>query len=466
MSASSTVVADDLVSRDSFPAVARLGGKLGERAASELGEACALLRKSGAPSAAKRIAGIDSLIGKADFPALERIADPDGAADEIAASSQRPVRIVHTLRNIFALLPLLFTWIALGLASRAYTADLTAHPGNSTKPFLFLWEQGFGSGFPTFADVAFIDFVILLVVIGMTGWVHQVESNAARSQTVVIDTLYSALNTLAAATEQATARPPASAEEWADAARRIIADAMDETRLLAQTSHQAIEEAGVRLSGIQDEGRDFIERFATEIQQTMASVREQNEQFIIQTARESRETLQRLVEQQMEPLLSQLNTMLAEFGRHQDAYRTEVAGLTQGVTSIRTASRELADSAHSYRESADTMNENLAKITSSQQDFTARISGSVASMSTAATAMGEAKDVLHSMGEGVRQMSADIVDASHSLDTVQRNLASTTSALSDSTAALNKATRELRGAASSIGSSVSRRKEHWWQLWR
>ena len=458
MSAPSSLVTDDLDSNDSFPRVARLGGPLAEQAATELSAACAQLRKSGAPSAASRIAEIGSHVGTIDFPVLEKLADPEGAADEIAASRQRPVRTAHTLRNICALLPLLVTWIALGLASRAYSSDLAAHPANSTEPFLLLWQQGFGSGFPTFLDVALMDFTLLLVVIALTGWVHHVESKAAQSQARIIDNLYSALNTLAAATEQSVVRPPASAEEWADAAKRIIAGAMEQTRLLAETSQQAIDEASTRLSGIQGQGREFIERYSSEIRQTMVSVREQNEQFIRHTASESRETLRRLVEQQMEPLLKQLSTMLAEFGGHQETYRTGIADLAQGVTSIQAASRELADSAHSYRESADMMNENLAKITSSQHDFSARISGSVASMQAAAAAMGETKDVLQGMDEGVRQMSADVVAASRAMDTMHRNLASTTSALGGSAAALNQATRELHAATGSFRESGPRRR--------
>lgn len=454
----SSLVAGDTVSNDSFPRVAKLGGPLAEQAATELSAACVQLRKSGAPGAASRIAGIDRHVGAIDFPALEKLADPEGAADEIAASSRRRVRIAHTARNICALVPLVFTWAALGVASWEYSRDLSAHPGDSTKPFLLLWQQGFGGRTRmTFLNVALADVGILIVVIILTVWVHWEEGNAARSQNRVIDNLYSALNTLAVAMERSVARPPASAEEWADAARRIIADAMEQTRLLAETSQQAIEEAGTRLSGIQHEGREFIERYSSQIQETMRSVHEQNVQFIKQTASESRETLRRLVEQQMEPLLKQLNTMLAQVGAHQETYRTGISDLAQSVTSIQGASRELADSAVSYRESADMMNENLAKIAAAQQDFNSRISGSVASMQGAAAALDDSKYVLQGMDEGIRRMSADIVAASHAMDTVQRNLASTTSALSDSAVALNKATREL----SSFRSDGSRRG--WWR---
>lgn len=457
MSAPSSLTTD-AADGDSFPRVARLGEPLGERAATELGSACARLRKSGASGAADRLAGIDDLVGRLDFPALEKLADPEGAADEIAASQQRPVRRAHMWRNIVALLPLLITWLALGLASSEYNRYLTAHPASTTQPFLLLWQQGFGGRYPTFLDVALLDFVLLVVVIALTWWVHRLESKVARSQEQVVDGLYSALSTLGAATERSTVRPPASAEEWADAARRIITDAMEQTRLLAETSQRAIEEAGTRLSGLQDQGREYLDEYSAEIQKTLTSVREDNEQFIRQTASESRETLQRLVEQQMEPLLRQLNTMLAEFGRHQETYRAGISDLSQSVSSIQAASRELADSAHSYRESADTMNDNLAKIASSQEDFGARISGSVASMQTAAEAMSEAKDVLHGMGEGVRQMSADIVTASHAMDAMQRNLASTTAALSDSATALSRATRSLGSAATSGRWPWSRRR--------
>ncbi len=446
-----------LVTSDSFPNVARLDGQLGKDAAAQLGLACGKLRRAGAFDAADRLARIDGHVGTVDYVVLEKLADPELAAEELTASRQRPVRRAHTWRNGFALLPLLITWIALGAASIAYRDELAANPSQSAKPFLYLWEQGFGGRTPTFAFIAFADFGILLVVLVLTGWVHLVEGRAAQSRTEVIDGLYAALGTLEAAVERSIVRPPASAEEWADAAKRIITDAMEQTKQLAETGHEAIERASDKLAGIQDQGRDFIDKFSTDIRDTLSAVRKDNEQFISRAATEARETLQRLVEQQMDPLLKQLSTMLGEFGKHQETYRTGVADLAQGVTTIKVAARELADSAQAHNKIAHSIDTNLEKIASAQEDFTSRVATSADSMKTAAATMNEAKDVLEGMRDGVRQLAADIGKAGQQLDAVESNLADTSSALSDSTSALNRATRELRTAASSLKDSLQKR---------
>jgi len=456
------------VSSYSFPKVAGLDGRLGRDAAAMLSGACGELNASGAPHAAGRIAGIDKYVNVLDFPGLEKLADPELAADELASARQRPVRRAHTWRNAFALLPLLITWIALGLASLAYRAELAKHPGDATKPFLLLWQQGFGGRFPTFAEVAFIDFGLLLIVLLMTGWVHWTEGQAAKSRTGAMESLYTAMDALEVAVEHGTPRAPASADDWAKAAQKIITEAMEETRLLATTGHAAIEQASVALAGIQQQGREFIERYSADIRETLAAVREDNEQFIIRTARETRETLQRLVEQQMDPLLNQLSKMLTEFGRHQETYRAGVADLAQGVNSIRGSAQDLAESAQAYNRTAEAINRDLGKIAASQEEFALRVTTSAEGMKTTATAISEVKDVLQrDLRDGVRQMAANVTDASRDLAAVQRNLTETTSALSDSASAMTKVTSELRAAATWLRSSRPASRPSWIRrLWR
>lgn len=444
----------------SFPNVARLGGQLGPEAARQLTRACAQLRAAGAPASAGRLAGIDEQFDRVDYRVLEKLADPALAEDELAAARQHAVRLAHTSRNISALLPLVFTWIALGIAGWGYKDYLQTHPSQYTKPFLLLWEQGFGGGFLSFTAVATVDFALLIGVLALTVWVHRAEGSESRTRDSTLDTLYAALDMLEAAAEQNVVRAPTSAPEWAEAAQRIIGGAMEETRLLARTGQEAIEQASARLAGIQDQGRDFIGLYSAEIRETLRAVREDNEQFINRTAIEARETLQRLVEQQMDPLLRQLGSMLNEFSRHQETYRNATVDLASSAAGVREAARELIDSAQSYNNAADSMSKNIAAIESAQRDFTARVTSSADSMTTAATAMSEFHGALREMRDGVGQMAANITTASTTLEAVQRKLADTSTALSDSTSALNRATRDLRSAARG-GTAGTPRRRFW-----
>ena len=432
-----------------FPRAADLG-TLGQEAADKLRIAWTQLQDGGATAAAKRVGEIDGYIDTLDYSGLETRVDPDLASEELAAAHQAKVRGAHMWRNLIALVPLLVTWLALGLASREYRNELTRVPADATKPFLLLWEQGFGHHdwwYPTFAKIALVDFVILLMVLWQTWRVHQRENTEDRSRTEVMHSLWSALDALKVAVDQSRPRPPATAEDWADAARHIIADAMKQTKLLSESSKQAIEEASSRLSGIQDQGREFIAQFSTEIQRTLVSVREQNEQFIQQTARESQATLQLLVEQQMEPLLNQLSAMMAEFGRHQETYRAGIADLAQGVSIIKGSAQELAESARAYNGIADSITKNLESIATSQEKFASTVISSAASMESAATAMNGTKDVLRTeLRDGVSQMAANVTAASRDLAAVEESLADTSKALDSATKALARVATDLRAA--------------------
>ena len=374
-----------------FPQISKLGS-LGQEAAAKLSAASGQLRVAGAPKAAVRIREIDGYIDRLDYSGLEARIDPDLTSDELAGAQRGKLRRAHQLRNIFALAPLLVTWLSLGFAAWQYKDELATNKGDVTQPFLLLWERGFGhTGFyyPTFVRVAAFDVLLLLIVLALTWWVHRLEGREDVGQDRAMHTLWEALTALKLAVDQSRPRPPATAEEWADAARRIIADAMEQTRLLAESSRTAIEQASSSLFGIQDQQREFITAFAAEVQGTLTSVRKENEEFIKQAARENRTTLQLLVEQQMEPLLRQLSTMLGEFGRHQETYRIAVAELAGGVNIIKGSAQELAESTRQYTAIGGT-------IAAAQDKVGTAMSESATSMAGSAAALTEVKALLQS----------------------------------------------------------------------
>jgi ABC-type transporter Mla subunit MlaD len=466
----------------SFPNVARLGGAHSREAADRLSRACQQLDEAGASSAARRIAGIDGQVGKSDFAIIEALANPGLAADELGGALQRRARRLHAWRNGLALFPLLLTWLALGLAGLAYEVELARHPSLSTKPFLLLWEQGFGSHIPFFLIVALLDFALLGVVLGLTILVHAAETQESVRESEILETLYTAMDFLEVALKEVALQAPNTAQEWAaasqrwaEAVERIIEGAMEETRQIAQTGQKAITDASKELAGIQEQGRQYLQVYSEEVRTTLAAVRSDNEQFINRTATEARETLQRLVEVQMEPLLRQLADMLVKFGQHQETYRAGVADLSTGVGGIRDAARELVTSAKAYDRTADALATSLTGIEAAQKDYAAKVASSAQSMATAATAMGgfqgsmsglrdstqqlaadittaggEVQRSVTDMRDSVRQMAADVTSASTDLEGVQRKLAGTSSSLDGTSGSLDTTTRSLKDTADAL----------------
>jgi hypothetical protein len=430
----------------SFPRLAGFGAH-GQQAARQLEKECAWLTKEGAPNGARRLARIDGYVGRLSLGDIVTLIDPNLAIDELAVIRQRKVRLAHTVRNTFALIPLVGTWIMLGLAAINYQEELAAHPSRSGTPFLELWQQGFGSGFPTFAYAAFGEFTVLIIVVALTVWVHAVEGGVTRKLAGDADRLYDVLDVLAAAIEGGAARAPENAAEWATAAREIIDRAMLETRELAQAGTTAIEQAKQTLAGaqagladVQQGGREFMETLTEQIRVTLAGLQQQNEAAIRAAAEQSQQTLRVLVDEQTRPLIQQLHEMLGQFGEQQAAFRGEVVNLAQDVTSIRTAAAELADGALGFSTAATS----LAGIADSEREIAMRVTASFESITTAATAIGEVKDVLVTdVHATMPAMISGVTEASRGLAEVQRKLAETTGALARSTTALGTVATQL-----------------------
>src|SRR5262249_26933832 len=119
----------------------------GPEAARKLHDVCTRLRNADAVSIADRIAEIDPQVMRLDYEELERRISPDHVIDELIATYERPwwkknasgergkfyrwvlnlpwsVRRAHLVRNTFALLPLIFTWLMLAEAAVAYQSEL------------------------------------------------------------------------------------------------------------------------------------------------------------------------------------------------------------------------------------------------------------------------------------------------------------------------------------------------------
>jgi hypothetical protein len=370
----------------------------------------------GALAAAGRLAAIDAQAGRVPFEGLERLVDPDRAIWEVAASIRRPrkwrtggffgtVRFARLIRNITALLPVLFTLVTLAIAVRLYGDEQQAQPRLAAQPFLLLWQRGFGNGFLSVTWVAVIDAVFLVAVVVSTVWVDLAERLAERRQAEIAGLLYNAMSSLESSDAFAVIRPPASAEDWAHAASRIIAGAMEETRSLSQASEHAIRAVTEQSTDIQEQARQFATTFATVVSETLASVQEQNAQYFVRLsqhnqeilhvlsrdnqealgvivdrlsrdnqeilrvlAHDNQEALVVIVKLMMAPLVEQLRAAVDDFSGSQADYRAGVAEFTGSIASMRDSAQELATSVQAYRTITASATNNLDDSWSTSED--------------------------------------------------------------------------------------------------
>jgi hypothetical protein len=86
------------------------------------------------------------------------------------------VDTVDKVRNVMVLLPVMLTWFALYEATKAYSEYIAAYPEEIRKPFLLLWQEGFGGMAwrfaPSFSTVALMDAAIIAVIIVLTFYSH------------------------------------------------------------------------------------------------------------------------------------------------------------------------------------------------------------------------------------------------------------------------------------------------------
>ncbi len=466
-------IATAAASGASYPNVRALRKPYGDEAADKLQEASNKLRKASAPSAADRLLRIDGAVLRLDFAGLERLAAPQEAIGDVVEAQEDRVRRVHTWRNVAALTPLLLTWFALAWAALLYQEELASHAATSARPFLLLWEQRFGGRFTlTFSETAFLDMVLLLAVLMLTFRAHRVETSAKAVCADVAHSVDEGMRALAGAVDLGAIRPPASAEDWATAARQILADAMEQTEQLAATSSAAIDAAKEELKQIQADGRTFISDLARESLATLVGVRDENKEFIAETANEAKGVLQQaaaesrqVVDRQIIPLVEQLRTILSEFELHNETYRVGVGALTQGVTELSAASQVLAGSAKSYTDIAASINDHLRLIQTSQSDFISRVTDSVSSMTTAATAMHDVSDVLRQdLRADLSRMAANVATASEKLSAADQSLAETSRNLGDSAVALRDVSQQMTIAATALRASIGPRRRRWRRL--
>lgn len=153
--------------------------------------------------------------------------------------------LLEAIRNIFILLPILVTWLSLGLAAIAYTQIYRVYPDQS---FLKLWADGFPGihwpvpDFPTVAalDVGLLTFLLLLTTsIQFIEWSAQRKAARLRSELdveILNMVISSQIHSLGAGPGN---KKPAWAGEVQDAMNHLT-HAVSSVEALVRDSHYAL----------------------------------------------------------------------------------------------------------------------------------------------------------------------------------------------------------------------------------
>ncbi len=347
----------------------------------------------------------------------------------------RIVDRVDKIRNVMVLLPILLTWFALFEASRNYRAYIEANPDQINKPFLLLWEQGFGgtASFlsPRFSSVALLDAFIILIIILLTFYSHGRRDEREEEIQKTANLFQTELDNILA--EATVALAPDRAGRPAMLARSV--------ERLASRFDNASQELLVRLKSEHDRLASIANRREKEIADfglfasSMRSGAEESHRLLLDL---------RQVSTGLQQTLEDLTSEIASSGDQQRSLQNSVASLERlmATDAQREAAmtRHLADAASALSEAAD------RSIASAE---TASQAGRVAT--EAVQSIAEIAQALAGSQTSLDQALADQTDANAKLADALRSGSGGVSASSRLLADVSISLGELREEFNRIG---------------
>lgn len=347
----------------------------------------------------------------------------------------RIVDRVDKIRNVMVLLPILLTWFALFEASRNYRHYIEANPDAVGKPFLLLWEQGFGGTAsilsPRFSSVALLDAFIILVIIVLTFYSHGRRDEREEEIQKTANLFQTELDNILA--EATVALAPDRAGRPAMLARSV--------ERLASRFDNASQELLVRLKAEHDRLASIANRREKEIADfgvfasSMRSGAEESHRLLLDL---------RQVSTGLQQTLEDLTSEIAASGDQNRSLQNSVANLERlmATDAQREAAmtRHLADAASALSEAAD------RSIASAE---TASQAGRVAT--EAVQSIAEIAQTLARSQSNLDQALADQTDANAKLADALRSGAGGVSASSRLLADVSMALGELREEFNRIG---------------
>jgi septal ring factor EnvC (AmiA/AmiB activator) len=347
----------------------------------------------------------------------------------------RIVDRVDKTRNVMVLLPILLTWFALFEASRNYRSYIEANPEAISKPFLLLWEQGFGGTAsvlsPRFSSVALLDAFIILIIILLTFYSHGRRDEREEEIQKMSNIFQTELDNILA--EATVALAPDRAGRPAMLARSV--------ERLASRFDNASQELLVRLKAEHDRLASIANRREKEIADfglfatSMRSGAEESHRLLLDL---------RQVSTGLQQTLEDLTSEIAASGDQNRSMQNSVASLERlmATDAEREAAmtRHLADAASALSEAAD------RSIASAE---TASQAGRVAA--EAVQSIAEIAQTLARSQSNLDQALADQTDANAKLADALRSGAGGVSASSRLLADISMGLGELREEFNRIG---------------
>jgi methyl-accepting chemotaxis protein len=381
--------------------------------ATEIESLCNDLDATGARSASQRIRFAAERLDSFNPDAIYHWIDPGRINGELEQVKNKSARFYSGLRNVLALGPLLLTWLALWWASGQYQAQMYAalHPPagkpqdlvTANMPFLVLWEQGFGnsSAFLTFSHTAFLDVILLAVILALTFLAQRSDAGTLRASQALVDRIDDVVDQMADLAIQGFVPSGTNPEDWARVVQNTVKAVMVEARQVTESAMHVIESIGKDNSD--------------------------------------------LIRNEMKPLVHTFQQSVASFGTEIAAFQQSASAVSQTATQlgaaagqVASASTALSNNLAQYQQTATSIAQNIGNLNANQTQFTAQIGAAAQAMDHATKAVQQLTSKLQN------ELSGPLQDAAQKYQQTENQLSVTTHNL-------QIASQQLQNASQAFG---------------
>ncbi len=321
----------------------------------------------GAPLGAQRASQVSShfkrLSAKDAYQWLNPPLFKQEVEDHLSARTEKWYR----WRNVFSLLPLILTWLALSLATLAYQQDLQVYKASDNgQSFLSLWQSGFHGNMPfslTITNTGFTDVILLALCLFFTIQAQRRESAAQRDSAAFVKQLDEATTELLKASDMLGAvmiSDDVSAQSVAETIQLVINETMQATRDLSQRTEQ---------------------------------------------------------------LVTQLQGDLTKLHDELNGNQQQLEELTSATSGLTTAAEALAKNAGTYTTIGNQLSSQIGELNTTQQGLVRELAPISGDMKTAATEVSAvSKELTAGLKPSLTEMTQSVVDASTKISTVNERL--------------------------------------------
>lgn len=399
-------------------------GKDGTVVAKELEQVYGDLHRAGAVFACQRLKDVDPEVDKLRFDVIREIVAPQQVFDELDQSGGKASRTISAWRNVFALLPLLLTWAALGWASLAYHQQLSAQPTLIGTPFLDLWQTGFGSRMAlTFAGTAIIDLSLLTVLVALTAFLHVKEGREQRAASDIVGRLNAALTSLAI-TMQAHEKKvkKADLESVADEISTTLSRVEASMNAIVAANEKVVNSASASIDKAKEGIETFVSGISTQVYATLETMKQGYQTFITKQNASAAGTFDVAREKTERLFVDRVAPTIESFSRTADEYVRSAGKLTNAADTLNLSATTLGDTA-------------------------GEIHGDLLSLNTNIQTVGTEAGGMRDAADGVIANNAAMAEMARQANLASGNLARVSQQL-------EKTTRELMDAASTLAAAA------------